>query len=108
MEFDAILPWLPVLNVIVIPVAGWLLKVLKRDMATTDDVMVQAERISSIERRADLIERDLRHLPDAKDFDHLKDAIAMLSGESKAQSRQLLGVSASVSRIEDYLMKGGK
>lgn len=108
MELDVILPWLPVLNIIAIPFVGWLIKAMKSDMATNADVGEQAERISVIERRADLIESELKHLPDQKEFATLKDAIAALSGESRAQSQQLRGVSASVSRIEDYLMKGGK
>jgi len=47
-------------------------------------------------------------LPDADDFAGLKEQIAALTGAEKAQTQQLVGLSQSVARIEDWLMRGVK
>lgn len=108
MDLNDILQWLPLLNVVVIPAAGWLVRALKRDMATKADLQLTGDRMTGFERRLDLVERDLSHLPDQADFASLKDQIALLSGDSKAQTQQLQGVAQSVARIEDWLMKRDK
>lgn len=108
MTVDLILPYLPLLNVIIIPIAGWLLRTFKKDLASKEDLAVQATRITSLERRTDLIDRDIKHLPDQQDFSKLKEAIAALAGDSKAQTQQLKTVGTSLARIEDYLLKAGK
>lgn len=103
-----VLQWLPLLNVIFIPLAGWLIRAATRGMATKDDIMVQAERLDTLSRRVDLMERDLKHLPDADDFAALKEQIASLAGAEKVQTQQLIGLAVSVARIEDWLMRGVK
>ncbi|MFN8682792.1 DUF2730 family protein [Paracoccus sp. P2] len=108
MRVDLILPYLPLLNVIIIPIAGWLLRTFKKDLASKEDLTVQATRITNLERRTDLLDRDIKHLPDQKDFSTLKEAVAALAGDSKAQTQQLKAVGISLARIEDYLLKAGK
>lgn len=108
MTVDVILPYLPLLNVIIIPIAGWLLRTFKKDLASKEDLALHAQRLTSLERRTDLIDRDLKHLPNQGDFSRLKEAVAGLAGDSKAQTQQLKAVSTSLSRIEDYLLKVGK
>lgn len=108
MTVDLILPYLPLLNVIIIPIAGWLLRTFKKDLASKDDLALHAQRLTSLERRTDLIDHDLKHLPDQKDFSTLKEAVAALAGDSKAQTQQLKAVGTSLARIEDYLLKAGK
>jgi len=108
MTFDVILPYLPLLNVVIIPVVGWLLRVFKQGLVSKEDLGVHTNRLTALERRTDLIDRDLKHLPDQHDLSRLKEAIATLSGDSKAQTQQLRAVSTSLSRIEDYLLKAGK
>lgn len=108
MLIDHILPYLPLLNIVIIPVAGWLLRAFKKDLASKEDLGLHAQRLTALERRTDLIDRDLKHLPDQKDFTLLKDAVGALAGDSKAQTQQLKSVSTSLGRIEDYLLKAGK
>lgn len=105
---DIILPYLPLLNVVIIPVAGYLLQTFKRDLVSKEEMSAHTNRLAALERRTDLIDRDLKHLPDQNDLSRLKEAIATLSGDSKAQTQQLRAVSTSLSRIEDYLLKAGK
>lgn len=108
MSVEALLQYLPLLNLVVIPVAGYLFRAFKKDLASKDDLALHSLRITDLERRTDLIDRDLKHLPDQKDFSLLKDAVAALAGDSKAQTQQLKDVSTSLVRIEDYLLKAGK
>lgn len=108
MILEVVLQYLPLLNLVVIPIAGYLLRAFKKDLASKDDLALHALRITELERRIDLIDRDLKHLPDQKDFSILKDAVAALAGDSKAQTQQLKAVSTSLVRIEDYLLKAGK
>lgn len=108
MDLTVILQWLPLLNVVFIPAAGWLIRAATRSMATKEDIQVQAARISGLERRTDLMERDIKHLPDADDFASMKEQIAALTGAEKVQTQQLIGLSQSVARIEDWLIRGVK
>ncbi len=108
MDLTYILQWLPLLNVVFIPAAGWLIRAATRSMATKEDIAVQAERLDTLGRRVDLMERDIKHLPNADDFAGLKEQIAALTGAEKVQTQQLIGLSQSVARIEDWLMRGIK
>lgn len=108
MTVDAILPYLPLLNVIIIPIAGWLLRTFKKELASKEDLTVYDQRLTSLERRTDLIDHDLKYLPDQNEVSRLREAVAGLAGDSKAQTQQLKAVSTSLSRIEDYLLKVGK
>lgn len=109
-EFDIafILKWLPLLNVVVIPAAAWIIRAATQSMATKADIAAQAVELGRLARRVDLMERDIKHLPDADDFAGLKEQIAALTGAEKAQTQQLVGLSQSVARIEDWLMRGVK
>lgn len=108
MDLTYILQWLPLLNVVFIPAAGWLIRAATKSMATKDDIAIQAERLDTLGRRVDLLEHDIKHLPDADDFAGLKEQMASLTGAEKLQTQQLIGLSQSVARIEDWLMRGIK
>lgn len=108
MDATYLLQWLPLLNVVFIPMVAWLLRAATAGMATKNDIAVQASRLDTLARRIDLIERDLTHLPNADDFSELKEQIAALNGAERQQTQQLIGLSQSVARIEDWLMRGVK
>ncbi|MBP2231786.1 DUF2730 family protein [Azospirillum agricola] len=55
--------------------------------------------------RVALIERDLTHLPTADDFAKMRGEFATLKGQSEAQQQLLNRIAASVTRIEDFLLK---
>lgn len=100
-----ILAWLPVLNVLVLPAIGVLVRALRRDLASREDLLAQAERLARLDQKVALIERDIQHLPDGSDFEDLRKWMSQMAASTATHSTQLGGLSASVARIEDYLLK---
>ncbi|HYH17589.1 MAG TPA: DUF2730 family protein [Azospirillum sp.] len=76
---------------------GWLLWSMRAAFVPRADFDKLATRVA-------LIEQELRHLPTHKDFAVLRDDVAQLEGKVDAQQQLLAGISASVRRIEDYLL----
>ncbi|MDD2870099.1 hypothetical protein [Neomegalonema sp.] len=118
MDFANLLKYMPLLSVVVLPLGAWMIRAATASMATKEDLGRQTSqieekvqgvsaRLGGLERRTDLMERDIKHLPSAEDFAGLKDQIAALAGAERAQTQQLAGLSQSVSRIEDYLLHKG-
>ncbi|MDD2867704.1 DUF2730 family protein [Neomegalonema sp.] len=118
MDPSTYLKWLPLLSVVVLPLAAWMIRAATASMATKEDLREQtshldakvqgvSSRLGGLERRTDLMERDIKHLPTAEDFAGLKDQIAALAGAERAQTQQLSSLSQSVTRIEDFLLHKG-
>lgn len=104
MSMETLLPWLPVLNVLVLPAIGWLVRALRRDLATREDLQAQAERLSRLDQRISLIEKDIEHLPDGADFEDLRKWMSQMAASTATHGTQLSSLSASVTRIEDHLL----
>ena len=118
MDPSTYLKWLPLLSVVVLPLAAWMIRAATASMATKTDLKAQTSqieakvqgvstRIGALERRTDLMERDIKHLPSAEDFAGLKEQIAALAGAEKVQTQQLTSLAQSVTRIEDFLLHRG-
>ncbi|QCN98902.1 DUF2730 family protein (plasmid) [Azospirillum argentinense] len=79
-------------------VLGWALWSIR-------NAFVPRQEFQELSTKVALIERDLSHLPTQDDFESLRDSVAKLQGQADAQAQLLQRVAASVTRIEDYLLK---
>lgn len=52
-----------------------------------------------------LVERDIAHLPTQDDVAAIRDGLAKVEGKCDAQEAVLNRIAASVTRIEDYLLR---
>lgn len=108
MNLEPVLPWLPLLNILILPIAGWVLKQLRSDLATKHEVAEIQREMSALDRRVALVEQEVRHLPDADDFAGLRGELSDLSGSVRAIDAQIKPFAASLTRIEDHLMRAAK
>lgn len=64
--------------------------------------------INDHDRDLDRIKSDLNHLPAKDDIVEMKLALAEMKGALGRQEESMSGVTRTVRRMEEFLMKGGK
>lgn len=77
---------------------GWVLWSLRAGF-------VARAEFDALRQQVALVEVEVKHLPTADDLSDLRQDVAKLQGQVDATAKVLAGVSAAVTRIENYLMK---
>jgi hypothetical protein len=62
--------------------------------------------IAALEKRLQSVESDMKHLPDAEAVMSMRIAIERLEGKLGRMEASQEGMSRTVTRVEDFLMKG--
>lgn len=64
------------------------------------------EAVDAVETRLTKIESDMAHLPDEKAIHDLKLDMAAMKGSFGRMEESISGITRTVHRVEDYLLKG--
>lgn len=64
--------------------------------------------LTDLDRRVQSVEAEQKHMPSKDDVNQLKLDIAEMKGAMQALDGEVKGVSRTIRRVEDYLMKEGK
>jgi len=64
--------------------------------------------VADHDRRIQLLESEMRHLPAKEDLDGLKEKIAELSLQVAVSNEAMKSVQRTVSRVDEYLTRAGK
>lgn len=65
------------------------------------------DALQQLTNRTQSLESDMKHLPDAKAMMEMRLALSDLKGQVGRMEESQIGVSRTVHRVEDFLMKGG-
>jgi len=94
---DLMLRWAPPLGTLASMGFAASIWAMRREFASRGDLM-------ELERRTDLIERDIEHLPRHDHLDEVKAELGRLNASLQATSAQLQTLGNSMRRVEDYLL----
>lgn len=119
MDINQVLPWIVAANTLVVlatALYAFLTSGAKKTATALDqfksslDATMQklGETIAAQDRRIQVLETEMKHLPDAKAFGDLRLAISELAGKVGRMEENQMGVSRTVHRVEDFLMKQGR
>ncbi|UVK47623.1 DUF2730 family protein [Mesorhizobium sp. AR07] len=83
-----------------------------KDLTTTKNDLVGlistlTKLVEDQDRRLQAVEIEMKHLPDAKSFMELRLSISDMAGKMGRLEESQLGVSRTVRRVENFLMKQG-
>lgn len=67
-----------------------------------------SDKLEGHEKRLVTVEHELKHVPNKDDINDLRLEISNLNGSVGRISENLKNVNTTVSRVEDYLLKGDK
>lgn len=98
--------WMPAIGALISTAAAvwvWLTSPAKAASAAAAAV---GERVSSVERRLDLVEVELKHLPDADDIADIKQQLARTDAQLKSLDREMQSITGALTRVENHLLKG--
>ena len=95
---DEIAKWGWAIALLINMVLGWLLWSVR-------SAFVPRSEFADLKTDVELVKRDVEHLPTADDLNQLRGAVSKLEGQADAQEQLLNRIAASVTRIEDYLLK---
>lgn len=84
---------------------AWLTSRSKDNSSRLDD---HEEKLNGQEKRLASVEHELKHVPNKDDINDLRLEISNLNGSVGRISENLKNVNTTVSRVEDYLLKGDK
>lgn len=105
---DLLGPWFG-LAAVVISIGGTIYAWLQsRSKNNAEHLKVHDEKLVDHASRIQAIEGELKHLPAKDDVNDLKLALAQLGGTVGRLDESLNGVSRTIRRVEDYLMKEPK
>ena len=105
---DSLRDWLSVAALILSlggAVYAWL---TSRAKGNSEHLKAVDAKLTDHDRRIQAAESELQHLPAKDDVMELKIAIAELRGSVGRLDESMAGVSRTVHRVEDYLMKEGR
>ncbi|MBP2301294.1 DUF2730 family protein [Azospirillum picis] len=66
---------------------------------------VPRAEFARLDTRVALIEQEVKHLPTQSDIAAVRDVLAQVKAQGEAQQQTMTGISNSVRRIEDYMMR---
>jgi len=76
--------------------------------SNSEELKAVSTKLIELDRRVQAAESELNHMPAKDDVVELKVSMAELKGTVNSLIEGLSGVSRTVRRVEDYLMKEGK
>ncbi|WP_258593408.1 DUF2730 family protein [Mesorhizobium sp. AR07] len=118
MDLNLLMPWLGAAALILSlgnTVNGFFTSGAKqtaKDLTTTKNDLVGlistlTKLVEDQDRRLQAVEIEMKHLPDAKSFMELRLSISDMAGKMGRLEESQLGVSRTVRRVENFLMKQG-
>jgi hypothetical protein len=114
MNWDLVKEWLPALLAAIPNVVLAFQWAMRKEFATTESVLAvhkvlddrdreQDERITLAHHRLDLLEKDLKALPDYDTVNEIKDDIVQMKEAQATGNAELRLMRETVSRIDDFL-----
>lgn len=100
--------WLGVVAIIIsllTSVYAWLTSKAK---ANAEHLKTVDKSLTDLDRRVQSVEAEQKHMPSKDDVNQLKLDIAEMKGAMQALDGEVKGVSRTIRRVEDYLMKEGR
>lgn len=62
------------------------------------------KRVNSVERRLDIVELELRHLPDADDIADIKQQLGRADARLESLDRETQSINRALTRVENHLL----